>query len=111
MRGPSMQHLSVIICAHNPRKLYLERTLRALQAQSLEHSRWELLLIDNASESPLSRDWDLSWHPHARHVVERELGLSAARLRGMREANCELLVFVDDDNVLDAEYLSEAVQI
>jgi glycosyltransferase involved in cell wall biosynthesis len=40
-----------------------------------------------------------------------ELGLSAARLRGMREAAGELLVFVDDDNVLDTEYLSQAVRI
>jgi len=106
-----MQEVSVIICAHNPRKDYLERTLRSLQAQSLDRSRWELLFIDNASDSPLSREWDLSWHPHARHLVEVELGLSAARLRGMREANCELLLFVDDDNVLDTDYLSEAVKI
>jgi len=106
-----MQDLSVIICAHNPRKHYLERTLSALQAQTLDRSRWELLLIDNASDSPLSRDWNLSWHPHARHVVEGELGLSAARLRGMREAQGQLLVFVDDDNVLDADYLSEAITI
>jgi len=106
-----MREVSVIICAHNPRKRYLERTLRALQAQTLDHSRWELLLIDNASDVPLSREWDLSWHPHARHVVEGELGHSAARRRGIREANCELLMFVDDDNVLDAEYLSHAVKI
>ena len=105
------QEVSVIICAHNPRKQYLERTLRALQAQTLDQSRWELLLIDNASDLPLSDHWDLSWHPHARHVVEGELGLSAARRRGMREARCELVVFVDDDNVLDADYLSEAVKI
>lgn len=106
-----MQEVSVIICAHNPRTHYLERTLRALQAQTVDRSRWELLLIDNASDSPLSGNWDLSWHPHARHVVEGELGLSAARLRGMREAACELLVFVDDDNVLDTEYLWQAIHI
>ena len=100
-----MQEVSVIICAHNPRKHYLQRTLRALQAQTLDQGRWELLLIDNASDLPLSRDWDLSWHPHARHVVEGELGLSASRRRGKRAANFVLVLFVDVDNVLYTEYI------
>lgn len=43
--------------------------------------------------------------------MEHELGLSAARQRGMREAVSNLLVFVDDDNVLDKSYLSNAVAI
>jgi glycosyltransferase involved in cell wall biosynthesis len=43
--------------------------------------------------------------------MESELGLSPARLRGIREASADLIVFVDDDNVLDKQYLSEAVRI
>jgi glycosyltransferase involved in cell wall biosynthesis len=42
---------------------------------------------------------------------EETLGLTPARLRGIREACGELLVFVDDDNVLDADYLEEALRI
>ena len=73
--------------------------------------RWELLLIDNASREPLAGAWDLSWHPRARHVSELELGLSFARQRGIRESSAGLLVFVDDDNVLYPDYLSEALRI
>ena len=103
---------SVIICTHNPRRHYLNRVLDALRKQTLPFEQWELLLIDNASKEPLtSKTWDISWHPHARHLREEKLGLSSARLRGMREAISDLLVFVDDDNVLAPNYLSEVSRI
>lgn len=104
-------NLSVIICTHNPRQDYLQRTLDALKVQTLPLEHWELLLIDNASKEPLSTNWDLSWHPHARHAREEELGLTPARLRGIEESIGELLVFVDDDNVLSDRYLELAIKI
>jgi len=106
-----MTPLSVIICAHNPRREFLEATLAALRQQTLPPSEWELLLIDNASETPLAKTCDISWHPKSRHVREEELGLTPARLRGITEAAAELLVFVDDDNVLDGDYLETARRI
>ena len=106
-----MIDLSVIICAHNSRVDYLQRVLNALQYQKLPPSQWELLLVDNASSRPLASDWDLSWHPNARHILEHELGLSAARQRGVRESIGNVIVFVDDDNVLDQNYLSLALDV
>ena len=97
--------LSVIICTHNPRPDYLQRVLNALKAQTLPKEEWELLLIDNASGEPLANVWDLSWHPQGCHIREETLGLTPARLRGISEAKGEILVFVDDDNVLAADYL------
>ncbi len=102
--------LSVIIPTHNPRPAYLQRVLDALKAQSLPKEEWELVLVDNASKEPVAERWDLSWHPNGRHVREETLGAAQARLRGIRETNTEWLVFVDDDNVLDKDYLREAVK-
>jgi glycosyltransferase involved in cell wall biosynthesis len=104
-------HLSVIICTHNPREDYLRRTLKALENQTLPKDQWELLLIDNASKELLAGNWDLSWHTSARHVREEQLGLTPARLRGIQEAQGVLLVFVDDDNVLDSDYLEHVSRI
>ena len=101
--------LSVIMCAHRPREVFLGRTLAALRAQTLPAADWELLLVDNATEPPLAETWDLGWQPHARHLCESRLGLTHARLRGIAEARSEVLVFVDDDNVLGPDYLEEAV--
>ena len=106
-----MIHLSVIICAHNPRLNYLRRVLDALRAQTLPLEQWELLLVDNASREPLASRVDLSWHPLASHIHESALGLTPARLRGMSAARAPVLVFVDDDNVLQREYLTRARSI
>ncbi len=103
--------LSVIICTHNPRADYLSRTLAALAAQTLAQADWELLIIDNRSEVPVAGRFDLGWRPDVRFVREDKLGLTPARLRGIQEASGDLLVFVDDDNVLDSDYLETALRI
>jgi glycosyltransferase involved in cell wall biosynthesis len=106
-----MPDISVIICTHNPRPDYLRRALDALRAQTLARERWELLMIDNASNERLADIWDLSWHPCARHVREEQPGLTPARLRGIKESTGGLLVFVDDDTVLRADFLERAKAI
>ena len=106
-----MTALSVIVSTHNPRADLLTRTLDSLHAQSLPVEAWELLIVDNASSHPVAGTVDLSWHPHARVVREDELGLTAARVRGIRETSADLLAFVDDDNVLREDYLTEALRL
>jgi hypothetical protein len=103
--------LSVILCTHNPRPDYYAATVDGLRAQSLVFSAWELLVIDNASASGREPSVDLSWHENARVIREDKLGLTPARLRGIREAKGELLVFVDDDNVLDPDFLKTALRL
>jgi glycosyltransferase involved in cell wall biosynthesis len=103
--------LSVVICTHDPRPAYLERVLGALRAQTLPHERWELVMVDNASAAPLAARWDLAWQRNARHVREDELGLTPARLRGIREAAGEVIVFIDDDNVAAEDYLEQAERV
>jgi glycosyltransferase involved in cell wall biosynthesis len=103
--------LSVIICTRNPRPEYLARALAALRSQTVPLAHWELLLIDNGSGEPLASHIDLSWHPWGRHIREEELGLTPARLRGIAEAKGDLLVFVDDDNILQRDYLEAASRI
>ena len=106
-----MLELSVIICTHNPRLEYLSRTLEALRAQTLSMAEWELLLIDNVSTPPLAERVSLAWHPNARHIREDALGLTPARLRGIQETRGRLLVFVDDDSILEPGYLETAMKI
>jgi len=103
--------VSVIICTHNPNRIYLQRVLEAFKLQTLPTDQWELLLVDNGSQEQLAEKWDLSWHPQARHIRENELGLTPARWRGIRESSGNLLVFVDDDNVLAADYLEHVLRM
>ncbi len=103
--------VTVIVCTHNPRSDYLDRVMQGLKDQSLERTRWEVLVVDNASREPVCERLELGWHPFGRCIREERLGLTEARLRGIRESHGELLVFVDDDNVLGAGYLEAALRL
>lgn len=103
------ESLSVLLCTHNPRKETLDRVLEALRGQRLAAGSWEFLIIDNGSADPV--DVDLSWHPRSRIVREDRLGLTFARVRGIAESSGDVLVFVDDDNVLEPDYLEEVLSI
>lgn len=105
-----MNSLAVIVCTHNPRLDYLDRTLAGLAAQSLDKDQWELVLVDNASQ-PGVLPPAVPGLPAARLLREEELGLIKARLCGIRKSDADLLVFVDDDNVLAADYLDNALRI
>ena len=82
-----------------------------MKTQTLPMEQWELLIIDNASDQLLCEKIDLSWHLNSRHLRENKLGLTPARLRGIQESQADILVFVDDDNVLDHDYLKISLQI
>ena len=102
-------HLTAVVCAHNPRPDHLGPTLDSLRAQSLPLDRWEFLLVDNASAEPLADRVDLGWHPSGRVVREDRVGLTFARLRSYEEAAAPVIVYIDDDNVLDPDYLANVL--
>src|SRR5262245_7670464 len=82
--------VSVVICTHNPRSDYLQRCLVALDRQTLSKDFWELIIVDNASTPEMAPPKALAWHPRARFVSEPKLGLTPARLCGIRAAQGEL---------------------
>jgi glycosyltransferase involved in cell wall biosynthesis len=100
--------ISVIICTFNPRRDYLARTLNAIAGQTFAAENWELLVVDNRSEPPLTSEIFAILPKHGRIVREENLGLTPARLCGIRESRGELLVFADDDNELATDYLEIA---
>jgi hypothetical protein len=106
-----MTELSVVICTHNPNLPRLQRVLGALRTQTLPTSRWELLVIDNVSAPPLAEQLDLSWHAAAAIRREENLGLTNARVHGIEASAGPFIVFVDDDNVLAADFLERAAEI
>ncbi|HLG19533.1 MAG TPA: glycosyltransferase [Bdellovibrionota bacterium] len=106
-----MPLISLILCTHNPRADYFESTLRAISAQSLDRKEWEFIVVDNASTSANEAFEKLYICRPDLEVNEPRLGLTNARLRGIRESKGATLVFVDDDNVLDRFYLQNVREI
>lgn len=99
--------LSVLIPTFNPAMEPLTRVLAALRAQTLPLTEWELIVVDNASRELLEPRLDLSWHPAGRVIREDRSGLTLARLAGFAEARGAIAILVDDDNVLEPDYLAQ----
>lgn len=98
---------TVALCTHNHAD-QLVRTLGDLATIRAPREPWELLIIDNAcrdaTPSLLARhDWSAGWN--VRVVREERLGLSNARNRAIREARGEYLIFIDDDETADPDWL------
>jgi len=101
--------ISVLICTYNPNVDRLNRTLNGLRLQDFPLQNWELIIVDNNSKKPIIID--LTWHPNARIVEEPKPGLTNARIKGFTEAKGEIILLVDDDNVLDQNYLQNCSNI
>jgi len=98
---------TIALCTHDHADR-LARTLADLRQLRSPEAPWELLIVDNAcsdaTPSLLSREaWPIGWQ--VRVVREEKLGLSNARNCALREAKGEYLIFVDDDETPDPEWL------
>lgn len=98
---------TVALCTHNHADR-LVRTLGDLATIRAPREPWELLIIDNACRdaTPVllaQQDWPAEWN--VRVVREEQLGLSNARNRAIREAHGEYLIFIDDDETADPDWL------
>ena len=103
--------ISAIVCAHNPREDFFGQVLQGLQDQSLSYNYWEVLIIDNMSSIQISTLYKIDWHPNSKLLVEPNLGLAFARKRGYEEAKGQLIICIDDDVILDKDYLKNAWEI
>lgn len=104
--------VSVIICTHNPRLAQFRWMLASLESQTMSRSRFEVIVVDNHSSTPL-RESELRDMCDVDLQVLREprIGLTYARCTGIQRSRADILVFVDDDNHLFPDYLDQAAAI
>ncbi|RZJ82484.1 MAG: glycosyltransferase family 2 protein [Flavobacterium sp.] len=102
--------ISVFICTYNPNPDFLRRTVDGLLSQDLSGELWELTIIDNNSTLSVS-EIDFIKEKKVKVVVEKKQGLTAARGCAVNIAKGEILVFVDDDNILNKDYLTQVRNI
>jgi glycosyltransferase involved in cell wall biosynthesis len=103
-RDPQSVDVSVIIPFHDAAP-YLERCLDAVHAQMLDAAGYEVILVDNGS----TRDWEelVEKFPRVRIFKQPTPGAYAARNRGVRESNGQVLAFIDSDCVASKNWLKE----
>lgn len=99
--------ISVALCTHNHADR-LELTLPDLAQLRSPQVPWELLIIDNGCTDGtidlLARHvWPADWT--VRVVREEKLGLSNARNCAIQEAVGDYIIFIDDDETPDPDWL------
>jgi glycosyltransferase involved in cell wall biosynthesis len=95
---------SVVVPLYNAAG-YVERCVRALLSQTLSADRYEILLVDNNStdrSAEIVRRFN-----RVRLLNEPEQGSYAARNRGIREAQGEIVAFTDPDCVPREDWLEQ----
>lgn len=103
--------LTVAICTHN-RADYLDKALHSLAGQTAPASRYEVLVIDNAS-TDRTPDVVRAWQQRdaaIRCVREERLGLSHARNRALDEARATRIAYLDDDAIAAPEWVERLLQ-
>lgn len=103
-----MIKVSVVICTYNPKKEILNRVINSLKNQTFDTNCWELLIIDNNSSEQFSEWINFEGIHNATIIVEKKAGLTYARMAGFLNAIGELIILVDDDNVLNDDYIKRS---
>ena len=101
--------ISIIICTYN-REKYIGPLLESIAKNDYPKSEYEILLVDNNCTDNTHSICNMFAQQHAdvkfRYVVEPEQGLSAARNKGIKEAKGDIIIYVDDDALVDTNYIS-----
>ena len=100
--------ISFIVCTYN-REKYIYECLSRLAANT-EQDGWEIILVNNNSTDQTAEECKRFEQNYPKvdyhYFVEKQQGLSFARNRGIAEAHGEWLVFLDDDAMVEKDYIS-----
>jgi len=102
--------VSVVICTYN-RDKFIKGSLTHLVAQDLPKEDYEILVVNNncTDQTASIVNQFIKDHPDTdiRMVDETNQGLSFARNRGIKEAQYDIICYIDDDGNAVPNYLSQ----
>lgn len=100
--------ISVILCTYN-RDKYIYNVLKSVAENDYPHDQYEVVLVNNNSTDGTENECRRFQADYPdirfRYFLETNQGLSYARNCGIRNAQGDLLVYVDDDATVNPEYL------
>lgn len=99
--------LSAILCTYNRAHL-LAQVLASLQRQTLAPEHFELVVVDDGSSDATTEVVNrFSDRLPLRYLRQEHAGLAAAKNRGIAAACGGIVLFLDDDDVADADLLHQ----
>ncbi len=102
--------ISVIIPTHNRRDM-LVNCLRSLGTQDYPEDRYEIIVVDDASDEDYDLPCSVGRRVPVRYIRrERNAGSGAARNTGLEAARGEVIAFIDDDCSVETDWLLRIVE-
>ncbi|MFA4981712.1 MAG: glycosyltransferase [Candidatus Omnitrophota bacterium] len=104
--------ISAIICTKD-RYQDLENSLKSLADQDFDKDKYEIIVVDNASQDDTKKLVDKYLHiqaPRIKHIIENQIGLSFARNAGLKYSEADIVAFIDDDAVADKKWLKNLLK-
>jgi glycosyltransferase involved in cell wall biosynthesis len=102
---PSLPTVSVIIPTYN-RKDLLRETLNSLAQQTYPSDRFEVVVVDDGSTDGTKEIAAEAFPFTLRYLWQSNQGDAAARNFGARRSQADILVFLDDDILVEPGYLT-----
>ena len=86
----------------------LETLVRSLAGQNYPPEKYQVIIVDDGSSDDTRRALErlATRHPGLKVIHIAHAGLSAAKNRGWRSGNGEIVAFTDDDCVADSDWLA-----
>lgn len=103
---------TVIVCAYNAENRIIRAIESIVKQQKYDELVSKFLLIDNNSTdktAEIMKNYESKIN-NIQYIFESEQGLSYARLSGVNNTNSEWIIFVDDDNILEENWIIEAYE-
>lgn len=108
--GSDLPAISAVLCTYN-RAALLHRALQGLVTQTLPVSQFEVILVDDGSTDDTSAVVEAFRRQLPLQVIQQpNAGLAAAKNRGLDAASAPLLLFIDDDDLMDPDCLGQHLE-
>lgn len=113
--GKKFDGVSIIICCYNSAER-LPKTIEHIANQVITNINWELIIVDNNSTDETNAVAKNEWNKYGLNndfntVFEPNAGLGYARLTGVKSCKYNLILFCDDDNWLQNDYLKRGFDV
>lgn len=100
---------TVIICTYNPTAALLERVIQRVNEQS--YPAHEIIVVDNNSSRAVTELPFIALNKKIICLKESRQGLAYARIAGFSKSSGDWIVFMDQDNVCQRNYLEELAKV
>ncbi len=109
----SKPKLSVLVAAFNQEK-YIGRCLRSLLNQTLSHSEYEIIIVDDGSTDRTSYALELFKDPNDSVIKiltnNKNLGLPISLNKAIRTSKAKYIVRVDSDDFVNTNFLNFLIE-